>query len=440
MSASAPVNRPSPSIRLRRVLGVLAAVPASKTLWSIALLTFVLRAVVAIWGPETKLQPDCAEYEQLAQELLDHQNFGFGTDWQRRPELVSSPWSYQYEATGSMLRPPGYPLVLAGTRAVFGASRLAPRLVLSAVDAAAAAAVTGLAVAVLGATGGWVAGLLYVASPAATYAITVDGREPLLTLTFAAGLLATLTAYRRRSPLLAAVAGLAFGLGGNVKETVVFSGAIAGLWLVAKTWRTPRLALAMAGGALAVMAPFWLRNLAVRGALVGFTSMSGLALSLGFDLDPWLAQQSVQFLAETDPYTAGNAVAADQRLKQRTLAYVRDRPGPAARAMARNIAAFWSPVPMQVVQTGNWTPLTGALGLYYLSVFVAAAMGLRALAGRPEALLFAWVLLGVTAMHAITTSWPRYRTPFEPILLILAAFTLAKWAQAPGRPADGGRS
>lgn len=420
-------------------MGALAAVPVGRGLWSIALLTFLLRAAVAIWGPENKLQPDCAEYEQLAQELLAHQNFGFGTDWQRRPELVRSPWSYQYEATGSMLRPPGYPLVLAGTRAVFGTSRLAPRLVLSAVDAAAAVAVTGLAIAVLGAAGGWVAGLLYVASPAANYAITVDGREPLLTLTFALGLLAAVLAYRRSSLGLAAAAGLAFGVGGNVKETVVFSGAIAGLWLVVNTWRHPRLALAMAGGAVVAMAPFWLRNLAVRGALVGFTSMSGLALSLGFDLDPWLAQQPGPFVAATDPRTAVDAVEADKRLKRRTLAYVQDHPGPAALAMAGNVGAFWSPLPMIVLQTGKWTPLSGALGLYYISIFGTAATGLWALRKRPEALLFAWVLVGVTAMHSITTSWPRYRTPFEPMLLILVASVVARWAQAADRAASRGQ-
>ena len=76
---------------------------------------------------------------------------------------------------------------------------------------------------------------------------------------------------------------------------------------------------------------------------------------------------------------------------------------------------------------GIRSKLEVAVAGYYLVCYVLAVVGLWANRRRAATWLVVLVLAGMTAAHSIGWACPRYRFPFEPVLLIVAGAGLAAW-------------
>ncbi len=419
------MEEPSPAERAPRSVG------AGRLLWA-AVFSFatLFRLVAVLSFPVNPLDPDYREYWVLGRAIAERGSFDFGTDWRSDPVLSQSPWSYLYEERASLLRPPGYPAVVAALQLTVGDDLRRHQVVLALVDGLTALALLAIGQLLAGTAAGLAAVALFLLSPGMTYQVTRMGREPFLTLFVALGLLATLRALRRRSPADGVTAGLAFGIGGYFKETLFGAGGGVGLFLLALAVRRRRADLVRPAAALLVVLlacplPWIARNWAAHGRFVGFTNVSGLATWIGVVPPRWIGAQPEPVQAALDHGRATDAVDADRRLRGQVRAFVLAEPGAAARTIARNGALFWSPFPRGVWERALPFGAREALSLgFYLGFFGLTCAGLWMHRSDPASALVLWLLVCLTGAHSLTVSWPRYRLPFDVLLLPFAGAAL----------------
>ena len=403
--------------------------------------TVVIRIAFAWSAPVARLYPDHQEYEHLARNLVRYHTYGFTPDWRQDAEMAKSPWRSLYDSSG-MVRPPGYPFVLAVLAKTVGWNYRAHQAVLAVVEGAMVVVVYFLAKMLFGAVAGMLAAGLCMVNPGMLDYMTKLGREPFLAFFLALSLYLVLRAFRERCGVLASLAGVGFGLGGYFKETVAMAGAVAVVWVFLAGWRTRcpfvRIGALVLAGIVMTVAPWVVRNSAMYGRVVGFTNLSGCAMYLGLVPADWTKRQPAEFQAGLDPSTAQDGVEADRRYKAQVWAYVKDQPAGAVRAMLRNAAYFWLPFPREVWQSGFRSLREVVAAIYYMAAFILAIAGGVMYRRRPEAWLAVLVLLGMTGLHAICVSWPRYRTPFDPIVLIFAAAAITAWMEKRRAPMIAG--
>jgi hypothetical protein len=257
------------------------------------------------------------------------------------------------------------------------------------------------------------------------------GRESFVGLFAALGLLAAQRALRRPSVAAGAAAGLAFGVGGYFKETLFGAGAAMGLFFAGlAAWRQRadfgRPAVALLVVLLALPLPWLARNAALHGRFVGFTNVSGLATWIGVVPVRWIRTQPEEVQASLDHRTAPDALEANRRLWAQVRTFALANPAAVARAIARNAGLFWSPLPRGVWEGALPLGAREAVSLaFYLGFFALGLAGLWLHRGDPLSALAVWLLVCLTAAHSLTVSWPRYRLPFDVVLLPFAGFALA---------------
>lgn len=402
---------------------------------------FAIR-VGAVWilpsqGTFEPLGPDYREYRFLAHNLVEHNRFGFGPDWQNDPVLAKSGWRYFYDTDGySMFRTPGYPFLLACLERTVGPGTRALQIFLALVDSVTVVLLYRLGTRVFGFWGGLATGLLSLFNPGMLYCLTKLGREPVLGFLFVLGLTFLIRTQQTRRIGFGMLTGVCFGLAAYFKETVTIAGFLAGLWLLYHGYRRQRpLARAACAMLLCMILPLvpWIcRNGVLKGRFA-FSNRAGQTMYQGLVAPEWLRTQPLEVRARLDPWQACSPADVDRRLKAQVKAYASDDPIGVLRAMGRNIGLFWSPVPRHVWTHGRFGfPEVVAL-TYYFTCFALAAGGFWVYRRREESWLAWVVLLGMTAMHSLTASWPRYRLPFDTILVPFAGGFVQ--ALVRGRPA-----
>src|SRR5688572_3939752 len=90
--------------------------PSAGLVFGIALGVRLLALTVL---PAMTVTPDLEEYRYLAQAIAQRGEYAFREDWRDNPVLQRSPWWFYYDKTG-MVRPPGYPVMIAGIESAFG--------------------------------------------------------------------------------------------------------------------------------------------------------------------------------------------------------------------------------------------------------------------------------------------------------------------------------
>ena len=197
------------------------------------LVVFLIVAAIRVLGvfvlPQMRIPPDTTEYRYLARNLVQTGRYGFLPGWQDIPVLNESCWRYLYDGTGAS-RPPGFPLVLAGLRLVFGESEVAIDIALALIEAASAVLVFLIAQRALGPPAARIAALLYLLNPGSVLSISWGCRESVITFLVLFGIYLAMKS-RTGNSWLAVLAGFDLALAGYVKENAVFVAIMAALWL-----------------------------------------------------------------------------------------------------------------------------------------------------------------------------------------------------------------
>jgi 4-amino-4-deoxy-L-arabinose transferase-like glycosyltransferase len=348
------------------------------------------------------------------------------------------------DTSPTMLRTPGFVLVLAAIFAMGGPNLAAVQAVqllfslLTAPITYAIARRSGLS-----RLGGGLAAGIFLFHPGVCMSETRGGIETTFTLSLALVVWLTLRATQERGVLHWYAAGAAFGWAMLVKSSVAF--VLPALWLLrlARERTGPARGRTLVGGfaaaftALAIMAPWIVRNYELSGRFVPTMTVAGLAafqgqyvvehLSTGLPhrqiLEGAAAQQLViaremqlRTKASFFPqfYDAQDEIRYYGELGHRTWARFLQRPTLLARAALYNSWAFWFQG-----RTPTATLLNSAVTAPFLAL---AAWGLM-IGSRRGVDLTTILVSGASYYlpHLFILALARYYIPLVPLLAVLAA-------------------
>ncbi len=206
-------------------------------------------------------------------------------------------------------------------------------------------------------------------------------------------------------------------------------------WLV---WETRQAAAPWAkplGAALLVftigLVPWTIRNYRVFGKFIVLRSNFGLELWLGNN--PNVADNMAQWAhpndnpAEAEQYVRLGEIAYMAEKQHEAVEFMRTHPLDTVNLMFGRFAVTWlATTDVQALLPGV---TLNASGLWVLNAVLSLLCLLGALfvhrTRRPEAALYAVVLVVFPLVFYMTHSSPRYRFPIDPIILILAAGAVA---------------
>jgi 4-amino-4-deoxy-L-arabinose transferase-like glycosyltransferase len=390
--------------------------------------------------------------------------------------------------------PPGYELFLAGVFRAAGVDPLAAKIADVALSTLTVAAAALLARSLGGRRAGHVAGWLCALHPGLVAFSHYLYSETLFAALLTGG---ALFAFRRPEGATRAeqvAAGVLFGLAILTRSVLLY---FLPLWVAAQALRRrapeARRALVVTLVALAVVAPWTLRNALRYGAFVPVDSTA--AMTAYFAFQPTLFNRDLGFIADwrpegrpcphvpLDPAPALPSQAAlraglrpgvdaffeagepllDAKLAQvrawvlvdwpavarceraRAAELVRRDPAAPLRNAAGRVYAFWGPnnFLLRAVHGGEYPapPLDRARYAWVESAVVGfhvlvLAAAILALGRRGAPALVGWtagLAAYSTAVHAVAVSFSRYRLPLMPLLIVLASLWLARPALPEGR-------
>jgi len=388
-----------------------------------------------------------------------HYSFGFADDYDLIARSLANGQGYRVRAelTETMMREPGYPLVLAGLFRLLGDGIEAARLGNLLMCAATALLLWHLALRVTqDRAASFLAVVIFLLHPGTVVAEARGGVEILFmlgTMGFMLLLYRAVEADNAKSYLLA---GAALGAVVLVRSTpLLFPLALAPLlaWTGPPGAHGRRLAwsaLLVAAMAL-VMAPWVARNYALSGQIVPTATVQGVAaqegqytcerLSFGRNfqaLQKEAAQQRNRLASQAGLrfvpdyyqyfYTAADELAFNRALLQRTTERYREDPGLLGSCAAANLVHFWF--------LGKDGLATAVNVLVQLPLLIAALAGMYILWRRRPAAAWAPVALFVAyvmAVHAPIIAHARHSVPLVPFVAIFAGTALsAAWRRLHG--------
>ncbi len=364
------------------------------------------------------MAPDSHRYLNLARHLLDQGFFSYDG---RQPTAADTP---------------GYPLFLAGLRAVLGPGLIWIYLAQALLSAATVWLVfllgrrffsegAGLAAAGLAAV--YPLGFMFVATPLS---------ETLYT--FLAVAFLALYARLDRGRGWALAAGLVGGAALMTRPVLAGFVALAGLWALIRPGRRG-LVLLMFLGVLLVTVPWLVRNALTFGEFIPLSSRGGFEFYLGNAADSnggsgghlaW--GRDVKVPADRPPGISDSQWSS--LLARRAIAVYQDDPGLFLRRLPAKLWNMWRPTWAEA-SARNWVVVGG---LYLLMVCLALACPLSARCRAGAGLLWGYVAYHVL-VHALIYGIVRYRIPVEPVLCVLAGQgAVLAWTRLfPGGGAQG---
>jgi hypothetical protein len=368
-----------PPVTMLRKLNA-AFSPQWRLVVGLLLVTLVSRGEILRRNPESlKLDPD--GYRRLAENLAELGTFGHGT----------TPTAY---------RPPLYPLALTPCAAF----KPAPYVAIAALHLVLVTATVFL-VYVLGRRWGLgnysvVAAALVAFDPILIMQSTLVMTETLATLLATVGLLALTWAARRPSPARAAAAGGCLALAALCRPTFLVWLCLTALVLpmFSRPWSARgKMIVALAAGALVVLAPWAARNYAHFGRPIIGTTHGGFTLLLANNqyFYEYLRTRQWGDVWDAHPFNAAwsKRLAESEstgELQDDRLAYaeawrtIRDEPGTFLFSCLVRAGRLWQLVPHRLAEAERplRTAARYAVGLWYLGQFGLALAGLVFLSKR----------------------------------------------------------
>lgn len=416
---------------------------ATNAISSGKLLLLLLLAAAAlrggeVWRQHPLLLDDRDAYLAIGRNLADGHGFG------------SSP-----EATPSAFRPPLYPCLIGlGIRIFRIETETGLKVWVALLNLACGLATVWLAVQLalrwFGPRAAFLTGVWVCCDPLLIHNTALPMTETLFTFLFVAliGRLELPSATDRPPPTRRRqlAQGILFGLCALCRPTVWIFGGLWGAcaliqWRRRTGWSaTLRRAVLPAVTAIAVVAPWVVRNAVAFGAWIPMTTHGGYTLLLAnnpvFDREvvsqSWrnvwseeslLAwQDDLELQMQAAGIARGDELARDRWMAEQAREFIRTHPAAFVRGCAARTLRFWNIVPLR---TGD-APLPRAivLGLwaYYATLFGAIVFGVaaRRVSIRSWAPI-AVALVSFSAVHAVYWSNLRMRAPLEPVLAVVAA-------------------
>ncbi|WP_074311188.1 ArnT family glycosyltransferase [Singulisphaera sp. GP187] len=407
----------------------------------------VLAADLVQWYTQRKgvlcVFPDTKVYWFLAGTIRDGTPYEV-LDWGEIPHFA--------------LRTPGYPLFLAVCRFLFGDRPIAVRLVQAGLGVLCVWLVyrlTDLFLPERERAGGerprrWTPALVAAALVAfnpyfiVTSALILTEAVFLPLMLFGLWALAVLwtgddaSAPRRRGWAWALGAGFAWGAAVLVRPSwALFPPAALLAWVVASGRGRRVAAVRGAGlvvlGTVVVMAPWWVRNERLFGRFVPTAIWTGASLYDG--LNPRATGASNMDFMNDPALWPLDEETQDALLRDRALAFARDRPGRALGLAAVKFARYWSPWPNAESFRSPLVALASAT--FTIPLFILMALGVWDRRRDPRALvILAGPLLYFCAMHMVFASSMRYRIPAEMPAMVLAAIGVQRLSHRLARDRD----
>jgi 4-amino-4-deoxy-L-arabinose transferase-like glycosyltransferase len=400
-------------------------------------LTLGLRLGYVAVTPDYTLVHDAKDYDFHARSIATGEGYGFSFD---RP---------------TAFRPPAYPFLLAGVYDVFGVERADADTRLP-VARIAQAFVGTLAVALIGLLAlqlwGRRESLAALALGAVYLPLILIGgavmSEPLFVVLMLAALAAAIQARRvRRAWPWVVLAGLLGGLSTLTRA----NGAILllplawAVWTVRPRWSPRALAapVALVLIAIVTVAPWTIRNQVELDAFVPVSTQLGSALAGTYNSEAQHDREnpaSWRHLSRVDEYAhlydqVGSIPepTLERELRHAALQYIADHPG------YLGTVAFWTTRRLLDLGGIDWAEHTASTvsvekGWADAGIVCFWVFGLLALAGAFTARArrtpwFVWAVpvLMYLSVVLLVVETPRYRSPIDPFIVLLAALALTGW-------------
>jgi len=223
--------------------------------------------------------------------------------------------------------------------------------------------------------------------------------------------------------------GLLWGVIALTNPSLLSMAPFALLWGIVRA-RKPRYGILAIVVAVVTIAPWLARNRQTFGEWVFVRANFGAELSMGNS-----EQARGIWMGWTDPPLNDNELARYRRLgelkyvaqrKKEAIAFIRQRPEFFLNLSVRRFLLFWVGVPEDFSE--DMTPRDVLPQWPQVALATLAFLGLAGLLGRRrvEAWFFAPALLVYPALYYITFPDARYRHPIEPLMLMLAVYTVSK--------------
>jgi len=354
----------------------------------------------------------------------------------------------------TMLRTPGFVLLLALIFAVFGKSLVAVRVVNLAFSIVTAVLTRVLALkAGLSRTAATIAALIFFLHPGVTIADSQGAVESMVTLCLVASVLLGLSAMERGNWAIFVVAGLANGLALLVKSSVALvlpALFLYGMWRSRSGSARRKILIGMVTCGLVsalVLAPWVVRNYQLSGKFIPTMTVGGLVafqgayviqhLNSNLESSQLLEQAADQQVVIANAMglkqkgrffpqfpTVGDEVAFYGELGRRAEDDYKQDPELLVQAVVHNTWAFWI--------WGKTRRATVFNAILTLPLLTLAGIGLRAgIKNGLEVLPFPLV------PHLIFIAVARYHIPLVPFVAVLAAIPLASWFDQFARTREG---
>lgn len=366
------------------------------------------------------IQGDAEGYWELAGKIASGQNY----------EIFNPP--------RQAMRIPGFPLLLAAPRFLFGEWPIAARLLLVCVGTLGCGLTYWLGRDLFGHTVGLVAAAYTAISPPMSlFSVLFLSEIPFATCLvaslIAAARLVRLDAQRdlRQFIWLALMTGALIGLATYMRPTWILVGpGLAALYLLLGKPPIRRrcvVAVYVMAGLAIMLAPWTIRNAFVIGHFVPTTLWVGPSLYDG--LHPLAKGDSdMTFFEEDQLMQKMSEYEMDHEYRRRAWEFVRSHPWRTIELAMIKQSRFWSPIPNAAQFSGRLLQIAGWIAFLPLMVFAVVGAWFARHDLWPLILTVAPILY-FAALHLLFVGSLRYRLPAEFPLAVLSAFGVCQLFQ-----------
>lgn len=387
-------------------------------LTAILAVAFVLRLVTAVGlqrhldhgsGEVCLIPGDADGYWQLAGKIAAGEDFAI------------------YQPPRYVMRMPGFPLLLALPRLIFGDNRLAARIWLAVIGTSACGLTYLLGKELCDSTVGLWAATITAVSPVLTiFSVLLLSETP-----FAAAMTASLVVLVRlhrslnqpaqhRELLAAGLSGLLIAIATYMRPTWLLVAPLsAGLMLPGnERLRRLRAAAMVCVACYAALLPWGLRNLKITGHWTVTTFWVGPSLYDG--LNPAAnGDSNMAFFDEENLLGRMSEYEMDREYRRRAWQYARENPGRAWQLVLIKLSRYWMPWPNAAQFQLPW--MQAVVAASFLMILFPAIYGTWHARRRPDILIATWgPMLYFAAVHMLFVGSIRYRLPAEYAFAVLS--------------------
>jgi 4-amino-4-deoxy-L-arabinose transferase-like glycosyltransferase len=382
-----------------------------KIVLSVVALAFFLRLglLLAFKGTGVAEQMDALDYRTIAVNLLNGQGF---------VGLSGGP---------TESRPPVYPLFLAAVYGVFGPGDFWVKLLQCVIDSMSVLGIYYIARQTLGERTALWSGLLAAVYPPMILYSNLRLTETIFTFLLIAEVIFLLQAFRTQRIAIFACAGTVHGIATLCRSTVLyFPFFLLVLMLLFKERRRLLKGFAVYAVVGCSIISIWtVRNYAVFREFMPVNVGGGHLLWFALQKDAWQGDRLVELspLREYPELEGVPRVVWDKIVAKRVVAYALHNPVRYSLSMVRNEGMFWYLPLGKVMLAQRSVRLAQGYQWLHFMFLAGAALGLALIPrARYPAAAPVLLMLGYAAvMHSFVLSVPRYRLPFDFVIIVLFA-------------------